>query len=358
MINPSRYTLLAIYTGIHNKLTNIGVKPKDIIDEKSRTLHLTEDTERIFKNTLSAYTLEEQCYLRVLNDQQRYFLGDDLMQVALVLNELLPRFRDLEIKEKKNYVEAIKLPPNTVITAGDLIFNHLASESPAYVRRLITSAVESGDYYMTVSNPLKKDIEEMENISANWILEGVKHDAEALKILSLLGTDGKPSELKDTDVGRFKYLIDLQPSLLKLSSFKRSDSAHFSRFIVLLPSILTWCLGNSNLMIMEAAEEDPLMDLLESVMTFTRVLQNNADQAAKIRQLIHHGFPVYKDLIELQKAQSSLMSWNFEGIIFRLAQNINVLLRDRKNETQVTKFLMASGILQLYSRHKDAYIKR
>lgn len=355
-MNPTRYTLLSVYTEIHDKLTSQGIRPKEIIEEKSRTLRLDRISDAIFRDVLKDFHLEELVYLRALNDQQRYFLGDDLMQVALVLNELLPRFKDLEVKEKQNYSEVEKLPSGTVITAGDLTYDHLVKETPGYLRRLITAAVEANGYYMHTGALQRKDLEEMELISANWVLTGSKIDEEALKILSLLGVDGKPTELKDTDVPRFKYIRELTPALMLLSNFKRSDSALFSRFIILLPSALTWTLGKSSSATTE--ENDAIMDLLETTMTFTRALQSNCEQAMRVRQMLHHGFPVYKDLMELSKLQSNLMSWNFEGIIYRLSQNLSVLLRNRGNETQVTRFLMASGILPAYARHKEAYIRR
>lgn len=355
-MNPTRYTLLSIYTEIHDKLTGQGIRPKEIIEEKSRTLRLDQVSENIFRDTLKDFRMEELVYLRALNDQQRYFLGDDLMQVALVLNELLPRFKDLEVKEKQNYAEVEKLSVGNVISAGDLTYKHLVNETPGYLRRLITSAVEPSGYYMHTGLLHRKDIEEMEMISANWVLTGNKIDEEALKILSLLGVDGKPTELKDTDVARFKYIRELSPALMLLSNFKRSDSALFSRFIILLPSALAWTIGKSSSLSTE--ECDAVMDLLETTMTFTRALQSNADQATRVRQMLHHGFPVYKDLMELAKLQSNLMSWNFEGIIYRLSQNLSIILKNRENEPHVTRFLMASGVLPAYARHKEAYVKR
>lgn len=357
MSNPTRYTLLGMYTAIHTALTSAGFKPKELIDEK-RTVRLPPVPETIFTKALSPYSLEQKIYLRALNDQQRYFLGDDLMQVALILNELLPRFRDLEAKEKTQYMEVIKLPEATVLSAADLAYDHLAKETPAYLRRLITSAVDSSSYYMQTCSLSQKDIVEMEEISVAWVLAGTRQDAEALKVLSLLDPSGRPAELRDTDVPRFKYVSDLMPSLQVLSNFKRSDSALFSRFVVLLPSALTWFLGNSDGYTTTPEEEDAVMDLLETSMTFMRAFQANADQAARVRQLLHHGIPVYKDLMDLVRTQSYLMSWNFEGIIYRLSQNLSTLMADRKNEVQITRFLMASGILQVYARHKNAYIRR
>ena len=354
-MNPTRYTLLCLYVDIHNKLSDQGIKAKDIVDEKTRKVLLSEKDMKIFTDRLECFTIEEQTYLRVLNDHQRYFLGDDLKHIALVLNEILPRFRELENKEKKTNQEVEKLPENTVIAASDLAYDHLAKESEAYIRRLITSALASTDYQMITSPIQEQFLDEMELISANWLLDGTKYDEEALKILSLLGPDGRPLELKDSDVPRFKFVEELMPSLLLLSNFKRSDSTYFSRFVNLLPSTLTWHVVNAP---DNQNEEDSGMDLLEATMTFTRSLQANADQAARVRQLLYHGFPVYKDLIELAKSQSYLMSWNFKGIIYRLAQNLSTMLSSRENENQMTRFLMASGILQAYARHKNAYIKR
>lgn len=358
MSNPTRHTLMNLYTTLHNGLTAIGIKPKEIINEKTRDTNISPNALALFETALKPFTLEEKIYLRALNDQQRYFLGDDLMQVALAMNVYLPKFRDLETQEKKDYVDIVKFTDNSVITAADLAFNHLGKERPSYLRRLITAAVESSNYYMQTPALPNSAMEEMQLISANWVLEGKKHDEDALKILSLLGPDGRPTELRDTDVIRFKYVSDLMPGLLVISNFKRSDSALFSRFIVLLPSALTWFLGNSDHKNFNAEEEDAVMDLLETTMTFMRAFQANADNASRIRQLLHHGFPVYKDLMDLAHSQSYLMSWNFEGIIYRLSHNLGILLRDRKNEQQMTRFLMASGILQAYARHKNAYIKR
>ena len=109
---------------------------------------------------------------------------------------------------------------------------------------------------------------------------------------------------------------------------------------------------------MVPADEDPLMDVLEATMTFTRSLQANADKAAHVRQMFHHGFPVYKELLELVRSQSQLMSWSLESIIYRLANNFKALLENRENSGPMVRFLLSTGILASYAKHKDTYIER
>lgn len=357
MTNPSRFTLLSLYVDIFKKLKSMGVNPKEIVITRQRKIIMNETGLEEVKKMISSFSFEEQVYLRTLNDQQRYSLGDDLMHIGLLLNELLPRFKDLEAKERQSYKEVEKLPPKTVISPEDLVYNHLRFEDPAYIRRLITTTVLSADYYMKHSQLSEETVEQMEFISAEWLLKDTKIDQEILKILSMVDSSGKSAELQGTDEPRYKYVRELMPSLIALSSFKRSEQTQFAKFVFILPSVLTWALGNysSN---MVPADEDPLMDVLEATMTFTRSLQANADKAARIRQMFHHGFPVYKELLDLVRSQSQLMSWSLESIIYRLANNLKALLENRENSEPMVRFLLSTGILTTYAKHKDTYIER
>ena len=354
---PSRYDLLTLYTSIHQGLTAIGIVPKDIIADRQRTVKLSEEGHKVFDQLLAEYDFDQQIYLRALNDNQRYDLGDDLMQVALALNEKLPRFKDLEEKERQSYTEIEKLPPKTVLTAEELIFDYMAKESPVYLRRLIASAVLMDDYSMKHTPVNAKDQLEMETISANWLLSKEKSDSEMLNIMSMTDNQGRPMEMKNAELTRFKFIYEVMPSLVALSSFKRSEPTNFARFVVLLPSLIIWTLGNyHNSMVQE--EEDPSMDILETTMTFNRALRANADKASRLRQMIHYGFPVYKELLELAKAQSTLMSWNFESIIFRLGYNLPVILRNRNNAHAIVRFMIQTGILANYAKHKNCHLER
>ena len=355
---PTRYTLIEIYATIYKGLKEKGVNPKDLLLSNHRAVNLTEEVHQVFKDCLKDYDFEQQIYLRSLNDAQRYFIGDAMMYVALILNELFPRFRDLETVEKGGDLQVERFKERKVITADELAFEHLAFESPAYLRRMITSAVSSCEYAFRHTALSDKTQDGMEKISADWLLSRQKFDEEFLTISSLVGTDGKCVSLStNIQEPRFKFIVEVMPSLVKLSEFKRSDTSHFSKFVTLLPSLINWVIGNGA-KTLTPADEDPIMDLLETTMTFTRSLQANAETAARLRQMIHHGFPVYKELLQLSSAQSNLISWNFESIILRLSYNMKMMLSDKENSEIVQKFLSQTGILALYAKHKDAYIER
>lgn len=358
-VNPlSRFILMGLYVEIHRELKKNDISPREILGERSRIAGPnSEKTIEIIKNSVSKYSFDEQVYLRALNDQQRFFLGDDLMQVAIALNEVLPRFKDMDQEERANFKEVEKFPPKTVISASELVYEHLTKEEPSYLRRLILNAVNTGDYYMQHTPLSDKETEEMELISADWLLSKEKTDKEILSILSMVDSKGRPQEMRDTDVPRFRFIHELIPSLLAISSFKRSETTNFARFVVLLPSVLTWVLGDEDFPL-KTSEEDPILDILESMMTFTRAFQANADKAARLRQMVHHGFPVYKELLDLSKNQNTLLSWNFESIVYRLSNNIEAILRNRTIEEPIMRFFVQSGILSLYARHKNAYIER
>lgn len=353
----SRYDLLTIYTNIHKGLTAIGVVPKDIIANRQRDIRMPAEGHEVFKKAVSGFTFEQQVYLRALNDNQRYDLGDDLMQVAIVLNEILPRFKDLESQERQNYENIEMFEPKSVVSAETLIFDHMVKESPAYLRRLITNSVMMDDYSMKHSVLSPQEQTEMENITANWLLNKQKLDEDLLNIMSMTDSHGRPVEMHQTDVPRYKFIYEIMPSLVALSSFKRSENTNFARFVVLLSSLMVWTLGNFEPG-MKAEEEDPLMDILETTMTFNRRLRANADKASRLRQMVHYGFPVYKELLELAKSQSVLMSWNFEGIIYRLSYNLPVVLRNRDNAAFIVRFMTQTGILNNYAKHKGAYLER
>lgn len=353
---PSRYTLAELYTGIHRQLTDLGFQPRTLVEEKTRELKLPPEAQKVFDTELAKFSPAAQFYLRTLNDQTRYFLGDELMHVALILNELLPRFTQREAMEQETYEKVSTFPPDTLISASELAFDHLAKESPAYIRRLLTSAIQPGLYSMTPPKMKPEEIAEMELISAQWVLENKKYDEDALKVMSMVGPDGKPAELKKSGVARFNYISELMPKLLAVSNFRRADSSHFSRFVNLLPSVLLWFLGNP-ISELTSADEDPVMDLLEASITFNKTLQTHAEQAGRVRQMLHHGFPVYKDLMTLAHAQTQLMSWNFESILYRFSMNLPTILKVKEAEEPIVRLLMACGVLTTYARHKNAYIK-
>ena len=355
---PSRYDLLSLYTNIHKGLTSLGIVPKEIIADRVRTVRLSEEGHAVFDTYLSEYNFEQQVYLRALNDNQRYDLGDDLMQVAIVLAEKFPKMRDLENKERESLVDLDQLN-NKVLSAEELIFDHMAYESTAYLRRLITSAVQMDDYSMRHTPLSMNDQEEMEIITANWLLTRDKTDSEILNILSMVGKNGRPMELKNAGLPRYRFIYEVMSSLVALSSFGRSEQTNFARFVILLPSLITWTLGNFEDKL-SPGEEDPLMDILETIMTFNRALRANADKASRLRQFVHHGFPVYKELLELAKSQGNLMSWNFEAIILRVGNNLPVILRNRQkqNKDNVVKFMTQTGILGNYAKHKGAFVER
>lgn len=351
----SRNNLFLIYDSIYKKLKDRNINPKELISEKNRKLRMSEEAYEIFSSHIKNLSLEKGVFLRALNDQQRYFLNGSFLCVALVLNELLPRFKDLEASEKQVFKEVTKLPTNTVISDKDLIFKFLKDEKTSYIKRLLMSSLDLKNYYMPTNSLSLKDIEDMELISANWVLKNETFESEVLKVLSLTDIDGVPLELRDTDVPRYKFIREISPSLFSVSSFKRSDTSPFARFVVLLPTLLTryiGLVGHSN------CTTDCFMDLLEAMMTFTKTLQHNAEEASRVRQMLHHGHPVYKDLIQLSKNQTALMSWSFEGIVFRFSHLLTELFNHAELDCDVITFLNEIDVVSLYARHKGGYLER
>lgn len=356
---PNRFHLSGVYSAIHRGMVKLGTPPKTLINEKRQLVELTAAQEAVIKKALSGYTFEEQVFLRILNDQNRYYLGDELLYTALILNEVLPRVRDLE-SAGREVADIDKFPDGKVITSEELVFDHLRNESPVYLRKLLGAALDAKKYYLPMTKLSEKTVDVLEAQTASWVIGEGKPNQELLQILSMIGQDGRPSELRDLKDPVVRFISEMFTGVLPLSEFKRSDDTYFSRFVNLLPSLIFWVVGQN----VDADEplspesEDCLMDLGEIVKLFTRSLQDHADQAGRIRQYMHYGFPVYKEAMKLASNQYNLMSWNFESILHILSYLIHDLTRDRRNSAELLRFFGASGILFLYAKHKNAFVKR
>lgn len=358
---PTRFHLTEIYTHIHRGMEGLKTNVRSLIGERRGLLPMTPEQQAVVDKALKPFNLEERVYLRILNDQNRYYLGDELLYVALLLNCYLPTLSDLEAELRAVYgTQKERFEGNPVLSSSELLFNHLRNENPYYLRKLLNASLSSSKYYLT-STPIKQEVRHsLESQFANWLLRGEKNGTDLLRILSLLDKDGKPTELRDVEDPEVRYISEVMTGLVPLAQFKRSDDTHFSRFVNGLPSIIFWTIGENrtaeNPISQEA--EDRLMDLAEATKIFIRSLQDHAEQASRLRQYLHHGIPVYSELIKLATAQHNLMSWNFESILHTFSYLIHELTNDRRNEKELGKFFGASNILFTYSKQKGAHIFR
>ena len=353
---PNKFDICTLYVQLFKKFLANGRHPKEIVFKKDKTPQITKEEEQIVLDELSHWSMGQKMYLRALNDSLRYNIGDHTLNIALVLSYMLPTFKDLERYEEpsRKPVESLN---NAVVTSHSLIFEHLAKEDPFYLRRLIQSSVSMREYQF-YSPALNEQVQTgMEAISADWLLNRTKHDAEALSIVSMLDNYARPCNMASDSEPRFKVVGQMMPTLVNLASFHRSEITNFAKFVNLLPSILVWTIGNYDGSI-KPEEEDSLVDLLEAVLTFSRTLQANADKASRIRQMLYHGFPVYKELLDLARQHNSSMNWTFEQIVFRVSHNLEVMLRNKGNEEVIMKFIVGSGIAELYAKHKECHIAR
>ena len=314
----------------------------------------------IIKKLLDEWTFTAQAEFRTISSMLNIAFTDDMSRVIAILNNFLPRMSEYTQSEMENYRILEKTGDESVVDSNDLL-DMLAQEDASYTRRLIASALNISTYASGMKNLPNEVINEMEEISLSSVTKFNKYEEEiALRSIVSIGSDSQRTKPFETKVLRYDFIKNNIPLLTSLANFDRKNGDNMARFMINIPTVMTWTVGGKNGHMLPTMVTDACMDIFHNSVMVNRLMSVYSDRATQLRFRLSHGYPEYREFLKLMRDTDSLFTWTVEGMLFRISDILPAIIKgiDPKEKGRLVKWLTVSGVLGKYAEHKGVHIKR
>lgn len=350
---PRRQVLSKFMLSFNERLKANKIVPNQVISSQGSSIrihHSAHDTVKAaYEDTVKAFNLshDDLILFRAVNDDTRYGVTDETYDLTRIIDLFLPRFKDRsDSPQEVSFASPLK--EEKIVTTEEAVAMFL-DETQGYIRRRISQVlIEENKSLLPVFEPVEQ--QDLEEADGEWLINQSSGESLALQA----AVNYSPAELRKANMPRFTYLSKaLEPLTLVADTTPASKT----------PLMVFLTQGSNALFayMRTPRQDDSDIEAIDLNGTY-RNLRNNLgffrENALSILTRIRNGKPAYRDLLNLARRYRGLHHWGVEALIRLTVPLLKPMFDAPESRKHVVEWLIASGVIESYQKHKRFYLKR